>query len=315
NLFLLSGGVAWAEVAQPAVLSRPGEKTPLIDFINLPLSFEANEGQIEAPVKFLSRGPGYTLFLTPTQAVMSLQGGFAENSSKKQGRPHQLHAASAARREASRVLLMNLLGANPEPQMETLEPLPGRANYFLGPQPEAWRTGIRHYGKIRCREVYAGIDLVYYGFQGQLEFDFIVQPGAAPGSIRLRFEGADRLELDAEGGLVAYLGGCSVRWPKPSFYQFVAGAKKGLAGDYVLLGREEVAFRVSAYDLNSPLVIDPVLVYSSYLGGSARDAAEAIAVDRLGNVYITGQTLSLTFPTSVAYRSTTAGSNDVFVTK
>lgn len=222
---------------------------------------------------------------------------------------------SNPRKPAPAVLRMALLGANPQPELEALEPLPGRANYFIGQDEKRWRTGVQTYGKIRYREIYPGIDLIYYGSQGQLEFDFLVRPGADANAIRLHFEGAEGLEVDAAGALALNLDGKSVRWPKPLIYQSVHGVKKPIPGNYLLRGPEEVAFHVSDYDQSTPLIIDPVLVYASYLGGSQRDAVEAVAVDRNGNVYLAGETLSLNFPTSTAYRSISGGSNDVFVSK
>src|SRR5262249_4110109 len=144
----------------------------------------------------------------------------------------------------------------------------------MGRDPGQWRRGIPTYAKVIGRDIYPGIDVVYYGQEGQLEFDFVVQPGAVARAIRLQFEGADQMELDSEGGLVLQIEGKSVRWPKPLVYQNIAGSKKQIEGGYALLSDQEVGFQLGSYDLAVPLIIDPVLVYSTYLGGSGLDAVE-----------------------------------------
>src|SRR5258706_5859513 len=211
---------------------------------NTPMSFEANQGQTDGEVKFLSRGRGYTLFLTPTQSVLSLQRTEPAPAAGAQLPGSRLHARTKWRRGnvSTAVLRMNLAGANPEPVMESLDPLEGRVNYFLGADPRRWRTGVQTYGKILYREIYPGIDLVYYGQQGQLEFDFVLRPGARPEAIRLQFEGAEDLQLDAAGELMVQIGGQPVRWPKPLVYQLIEGVKKEIQGGYVIKDNQEVAF-------------------------------------------------------------------------
>ncbi len=285
---------------------------------SLPMSFEPNVGQTDPQVSFMSRGRGFTIFLTSTQAVLTLKGaGSTRNRHPEAGSGNSAgrHNAATTARPNPAVLRMSLAGANPRPEQEPLDPLPGLVNYFLGQNPDEWRIGIHTYGRIRYQDVYPGIDLVYYGGQGQLEYDFVLRPGADPENIRLRFEGADGIEMDDAGGLVVHLGDGTVRWPKPVVYQDIQGIRKTLPGEYLLKGREEVAFQVRGYDPTSPLVIDPVLVYSSYLGGNNRDESDAIFVDRGGSVYLTGETTSPNFPTATPFRATPIGTNDVFVTK
>jgi len=278
------------------------------------MSFEANQGQTDSEVQFLARGRGYALFLTSTQAVLSLRDagrGFEPDSTVAGSRPRKHPRMKAC---ATEVLRMDLRGANPLPVVEGVDRLPGILNYFFGAHPQQWHTGIQTYGKIAYHQVYPGIDLVYYGREGQLEFDFVIQPGALPEAIRLHFDGADELEIDPAGGLVVWLDGQAVRWPKPLIYQFVQGARKEIAGDYVLHENQELGFQLIAYDPQTPLVIDPVLVYSTYLGGSDFDAAEALAIDGSSNLYLTGETVSPNFPRDGTSHGS-AGSYDAFVTK
>jgi hypothetical protein len=280
----------------------------------LPLSFEENQGQVDGKVKFLSRGSGYTLFLTPTEAVLALS---AQSSNPKD--------LKGARREQppttkSSVLRMKLVGANPSPQVAGLEELPGKSNYFIGSDSSKWRTNLATYAKVKYREVYPGIDLVYYGNQRQLEYDWIVSPGAETEAIRFAIEGAKRIKLDSKGDLVLAIAGGDVRLHKPVVYQETDGVRHEVAGSYVKRTNQELGFRLAEYDPAKPLVIDPVLVYSTYLGGRGQEGEsftrEAIAVDSLGNAYVIGNTKSTDFPTANPLQPAFPGSHyAAFVTK
>ncbi len=288
----------------------------------IPLGFEENRGQTDAQVKFLTRGTGYTLFLTGTEAVLSL--------AKPEGR-HNPQIAPISQKtdrsvksvggksEVGAVLRMKLVAANPAPEVIGLEELPGRTNYLIGNNPEHWRTGVPAYSKIKYRDVYPGVDLIYYGnsgAEGQLEYDVVVAPGADPGSIRMEIEGADRFEIDSRGDLALSAGGEDVRLRKPVIYQEEHGIRRGISGGYVIRGRHQVGFQLAAYDVTKPLVIDPSLVYSTYLGGSNSDFAGGIAVDSAGNAYVTGFTGSTDFPTATPFQPTNKSSaNNVFVAK
>jgi len=212
---------------------------------------------------------------------------------------------------------MIFIGANLEPSVVGAEELPGKANYFIGSDPANWRTDVPTYAKVRYKNVYPGIDLIYYGNQRQLEYDFVVSPGADPRRIRLGFHGADKLEVDAQGDLVLHTATGVIRQRKPVIYQEVEGARREIAGGYVLEGARRVGFRVTAYDAHRPLVIDPALFYSTYLGGSDSDEGFAIAVDTAGTAYVTGGTFSIDFPTTQgAFQTTLVGFHGVaFVTK
>ena len=276
----------------------------------LPLSFAANRGQTNSDVKFLSRGAGHTLFLAPTEAVLVLVKPEHPSSRDLTARLEKPGTATQA------VLRMTFVGANPDARVTGHQELPGKANYFLGKDPATWRTDVPTYAKVHYRDVYPGIDLVYYGNQRQLEYDFVVAPGADPERIALGFQGADRLDVDAQGDLVVHTTAGTIRQRKPLIYQEIDGARKEIPGGYVLTDMHRVSFRVAAYDATRPLVIDPVLSYSTYLGGSGHEEGFGIAVDAGGNVYVTGITFSSDFPTTAGALDTAfSGSSDAFVTK
>jgi hypothetical protein len=279
----------------------------------LPLSFEANRGQTDRRVKFVSRGQGYTLLLTPTEAVLAL------SKSPPQAEPPDSSQARVFQREKTitTALRIKLVGGDPHAQLAGVDELPGKSNYFIGNGPKKWRTNVPTYAKVRYRNIYAGVDVVYYGNQRQLEHDFIVAPGADPQAILLAFYGLDRLQVDAQGDLVLQLSGGEVRLHKPVVYQQVAGVRQEIAASYLLKANNQVGFEVASYDRAKPLIIDPVLVYSTYLGGSGADYSGGIAVDREGNAYVTGLTSSSNFPgtSTSTIQSANAGSFDVFVTK
>ena len=290
----------------------PTKPRVVANYARLPLFFEANRGQADSNVKFLSRGRGYTLFLTTGEAVLSLRepdGGTQSRSST---------VAPDAQSEPSTVLRMKLASTNPEPQITGLEELPGKSNYFHGNDPGKWLTQVPHYARVKYEEVYPGIDLVYYGTkQQQLEYDFVVAPGADPQSIRLRIEGAAAMTLDEEGTLLLQTGGDEVAWQAPLIYQELGGSRKAVDGGYLLLAENQVAFSVGEYDAGKPLIIDPTLNYATYLGGSGDDSGTHIAADSSGNAYVTGTTSSSTdFPRATPFQDTFGGgTTDIFVTK
>lgn len=271
-------------------------------------------GQSDPAVKFVSRGRGYQLFLTPTEAVLSLQGPPAAASDELDLSLGALSDAQApsARAASTNVLRMQLRGGNPEAEVSGGHPLAGRVNYLVGADPDGWHTDIPTYGQVACRGVYPGIDAVYYGKQDQLEYDFIVAPGADPSVITLGFEGAEGLTIDEGGDLVLATPGGEVRQHAPVIYQDLDGERQPVSGAFVRTGPSEVGFEVAAYDPTRPLVIDPVLDYSTHLGGSRSDNAQDIAVDRAGHAYVIGLTPSSDFPTAGSSQALN-GTWDVFI--
>jgi hypothetical protein len=260
-------------------------------FDRLPMAFEANQGQTDASVRYLSRGPGYALFLTPTEAVLRLRG-------------NKQHDA---------VLRMSVVGGDATAAMVGEAQQPGRSGYFRGRDPARWLAHTAHYGRVRQAGVYPGIDLVYYGRQRQLEFDFVVAPGHDPGRIVMTFAGARTRHVDAAGNLVLATAAGNVVQQRPQVYQIRQGRRIAVAGGYRLLADNRVGFRLGAHDRGQPLVIDPVLTYSGALGGNSNDWLRGIAIDRVGNAYIAGETQSADFP--VTGTQVKKAGNDIFVSK
>src|SRR5260221_14417234 len=215
----------------------------------LPLYFEANRGQTHKDVRFLSRGPGYNLYLTANEAVLVLS---KPNADVKRD-ARSTHARGAKAQEKSLALRMSLVGAARKPLLSGLEEQPGKANYFIGKDPAKWRTDVPTYAKVHYREVYPGIDLVYYGNQRQLEYDFVVAPGADPKRIVLGFKGANKLEIDADGDLVLHAPGGNIRQHKPIIYQEIGGIRQEIDGGYVIKSGKRVGFQLAAYDTARPL--------------------------------------------------------------
>jgi len=330
-IICLVGGILFTlTVALPAVCAKPGTGLPLSanhiptdmltkvrvdkNYHRIPLTFEANQGQTDKQVKFLSRGRGYTLFLTTTEAVLVLRNRASKVSDRRSaGTP----MANETDQPNQAVMRMNFVGANPSPQVMGLDELPGKSNYFISNDPKTWRTNVRNYAKVRYQDIYPGVDLICYGNQGQLEYDFIVAPSVRPSVINLAFSDVDELNIDDQGNLLVLTAGGTVVQKRPIVYQEIDGRRRFVTGRYVLKDRHSVGFSVGAYNLTKPLIIDPVLSYSTYLGGDGRESGRAIAVDSSGNIYMAGSTTSLNFPTTGgAFQSAYGGGTyDAFVTK
>ncbi len=289
----IASGVTATAVAQPAPYAQANVVST---YGKLPLRFEQNLGQTDPQARFIARGPGYQLFLTSREAVLSLNKPAAKRISS--GRLLASVDDNAPQNEASAIVRMQLLGANRESKITQESELPTKSNYFIGNDPSRWRTNIPNYEKVRYRDVYPGIDLVYYGNQGRLEHDFAVAPGADPTRIAFNLQGASKLRVEANGDLSMQAGSGELRLLKPDIYQVLAGTRHQVAGRYVLKGGSKVGFEIAKFDSRKPLIIDPVLSYSTYLGGSERhgDYGYGIAVDSSGNAYVVGTTSSDDFP-------------------
>jgi hypothetical protein len=277
----------------PAAAATPAAQA-VEAYAKLPLSFEANRGQVAADVAYLSRGRDYTLFLTGAEAVLALSRHDAKSS----------------------VLRMRLVGAKPRPRIEGESLLPGTMNYLLGSDASRWHTAIPIYRQVRYGSVWPGVDLVWHGTRRALEYDFVLQPGADPDRIRLSFEGSERPRLDRDGNLILTTPAGELIQHAPVIYQEGGAGRTPVAGRYVLKGKRQVGFEIARYDASRPLVIDPVLSYSTYLGSSSVDEAFAIAVSNRGEAFITGSTntFTLDFP-QVGALDTSTGDTAVFVTK
>jgi Beta-propeller repeat len=295
--------------------------TPHIRAMNkLPLSFEANRGHADARAKFVARGRGLGLFLTDQGAVMALTKPAHHDDHHAPGaQPKQ--QATALPAASSLGLRYRFAHANAHPQIQALDPLPGHSNYIIGNDPKHWRTNIALYQRVRYRNIYPGVDVVYYGKDGQLEFDIEAAPGADLSQVRLQIDGADSLALDDDGNLQLHTALGVLTQGKPVVYQMIAGERRELQGDYVLRdvrrdkSAHEVAFRAADYDHRYALVFDPTLVFASLIGGSGNDDATSVAVDHSGNSYVAGQTGSSNFPTTTGAFQTVSAGVDAFVTK
>jgi hypothetical protein len=283
----------------------------------LSLQFEANQGQTDRRVNFITRASGATIFLTNTNAVFVLSAPDESAARTAKRSPEGLSEPDSAPSPRRMLALrMNIEGANATPQVQGADELAGKVNYFVGKEPDKWRTDIPTFGRVQYAGVYPGVDLVYYSNQSQLEYDFVVKPGADASRIALNFEGADALAMDAGGDLLIKTSVGTLRQQKPAVYQEVNGERQEIESGYMLKGGGRIGFAVGAYDARRPLIIDPVLAYSTYLGGGSIDGGNGIAVDAAGNAYVTGSTASTDFPSTPGAFDTTDNANtEAFVTK
>ncbi|MEZ5355943.1 MAG: SBBP repeat-containing protein [Bryobacteraceae bacterium] len=255
----------------------------------LPLRFEPNEGQLPPEVRFLTRSSQRMLFLTDQEAIVPLRHGS---------------------------LKIRPVHANPKPEVEGVRPFESTSTYIRGNDRSQWRSSVPHFGGVRYREVYPGIDLLYRGQGRQVEYDFYVAPGADPGQIRLQFTGADKLWIDGEGALHVRAGGEELRQPVPFAFQDDDNREgTRVEASYRIVGKREVEFRVGEYDRDQKLVIDPVLI-ATYFGGASVDVATNVAVDSSGAVWVTGYSSSPMLPvTGIPFREEESGNVDLFIAK
>jgi hypothetical protein len=278
--------------------SSQHEDVALLGYGKLPLGFETNTGQTDPRVKFLSRGRGFSLFLADMEAVVVLKKPDRGRTDPTRQIASLTGKSNPNQSSVGGTIRMQLLGANTTAQVVSSDELPGKVNYFIGNDPSKWRTNVPTYAKVKYENVYPGVDLVYYGNQEQLEYDFVLAPGADPSSIGLRFDGDEDATIDANGDLLLEAGG--VRFQKPRIYQEFGDVRREIEGRYDLVAENTVHFAVGDYDHRRALIIDPVLTYSTYLGGSMVDSAAGIAVDASQNAYVIGTTNSPDFPTKNA---------------
>ena len=290
GLAFVAAAAAMAMGGSIGPVSRAAEQPLRVhsEALRVPLSFESNVGQTNRAVDYLARGSGYTVFLTSREAVVALR-------------------AARGKRAVMRVRLRGASAAHSRP----LDRLPGTVNYFIGNRVGRWRTGVPTFARVMYPDVYPGIDVVYYGNQRRLEYDFHVSPGSDPRRIRVSFAGADAVRLGDRGELLVEVDGRQLRQPPPRAWQDGDGRRRPVRVRYEVR-RGGIGFRLAGYDPSKPVVIDPVLAYSTYLGGIGEDAGNAIAVDGDGNAYVAGTTASADFPTANAYSTTP---DEAFVTK
>jgi len=239
----------------------------------LPLFFEANHGQSKSPAPFLARTADAQCAISANGVEMNLR--------RATGPASQLK--------------IKFVGANPAAEIHGDAEQKGKVNYLIGNDPSQWHSAVPTFAQVRIEKIYPGVDVVFYGNQHQLEYDFNFAAGANPSVVALRFDGAKKIQLGALGDLVVALGGGELRQPQPLIYQTVNGARHTVSGGYRILADQTVGFNVGDYDHSLPLVIDPVLSYSTFVGGDFGDTAWAVALNTSNGsnyVYIAGQTFS-----------------------
>ncbi len=303
-LVLLSGWAAVILSTSPHSIRRSSLTNPgnsVRPKVSLPIYFEINEGQASEEVLFLANGNRAALYLLNQQAVFELRG--TPDSPMRS------------------MVQMRLIGANPVPEIAGEQELTGKSNYLTGSNPHHWRTDIPHYARVRYRNVYPGVDLVFYGNQGMIEYDFVLSPGADPDQVRLQFSGAERPALDAAGNLILHSPAGDLVQRAPDIYQEVSGSRREIAGGYSLERDGSLRFRVESYDARHSLVLDPVIEFSRYFGGNREEEILSVATDADGNIYIGGESSSpdlevsessLPYPASVF---NTEGNTLAFVAK
>ena len=281
-----------------AVLCQPVSAAP--GFASLPLYFEANQGQADTAAQFIARGQDSQFLISPGEARFDL---FKTTGSDP---------------ISARTVRMQFVGASAQARISGAEELSGKINYLIGGDSSNWKTGVTTFAKVHVEEVYPGVSLTYYGNHKQLEYDFSIAPGANPGVIAIHFDGADNISISPAGELVLNLGDSEIRQPKPVIYEILQGGRREVTGGYKMLDAHTVGFDVGDHDRTQPLVIDPILSYSTYFGGSADDIAWKVAVDTNGFVYVAGETLSAKLATVGAVQTNYAGgtwTGDAFVAK
>ncbi len=324
---LLSGSMGLAQVPTSDRTAAQNLSTRQVqaDYGRPPLSFEANEGQAGSNVKFFARGSGYTVFLTAGQIVLALRPSSVLSNAaanvptgamdrKTAGTTTNAANASPRQETSPAVIQINLVGAVENPVIAGEDRQAVKVNYFIGNDPKKWQINVPAYRQVRYKNVYPGIDLVYYGNQSRVEHDFVISPGADPSQIQLDVKGTDHLSIASNGDLLLSKGNDEIRLQAPMCYQEFHGMRIPVTGQYSVENSARVVFKIGQYDKTLPLVIDPVLAYSTFLGGSGDDQAAGIVVDNAGDTYITGCTSSIDFPLASQNGPPPSGTN-AFVAK
>ncbi|MGV3724732.1 MAG: SBBP repeat-containing protein, partial [Actinomycetota bacterium] len=324
--WLLIGGLAaagitaWSAVdhAPRSVRGTSGHGDVRSAYARLPLAFEPNLGQAGDDVRYLARVPGATLLIGDGQATLRLRpsdGRASRAGAQAAGRKRQARRIEASGvRGTGAAVTMRFVGARAKTAPRAERRLPGRVNYLIGQDRTRWTTNIPTFAEVRSTGIYDGVDVAYYGNGRQLEYDLIVKPGADPSVIKVALTGADQLSIDPAGDLLMETAAGVVRQDRPVAYQEVDGTRRPVGVRYALNERV-LGFVVEEYDRSRPLLIDPLINYGSYLGGSGDDLGASVGVDAAGNAYVTGSTESANFPTLSALDTTLTGTRDVFVSK
>lgn len=281
---------AWA-LACAVAGAEPGKETARLASISrAPLQFEPNMGQADPSVRFVSRGGSATMMLTADETYLVVRKKISDGCGR--------HESGCFKTPAwqTETIRMHLEGARKPQSIRGLEPQPGVTNYLFGNDPSKWQTNVPNFSKVEVKGVYEGVDMVYYGNQNRLEYDFVVAPGVDPDVIRLAYDGA-KLRTADNGDLLLATGLGELRQHKPLVYQIENGKRVEIAGNYRIRG-SRVTFELARYDRAKPVVIDPVLSFATYAGGSAGDDIRRIAVEGNGNAYVVGQTASANFPST-----------------
>jgi Beta-propeller repeat len=308
-LFLAAQTLTGKPTSSP-VSAAPAKPEIFAAYGKLPLVFEKNLGQTDSQVKFLAHARGYTLFLTEQGAVLRLSKVEAARASDR------TQAASRPKRSGGAVVRLTLSGSDSPRRVEGLEAQPGHTNYFIGQDPSRWRTNVPIYARVKYHDVYPGIDAVYYGHQNRLETDYIVAPRSDPSQIALLVEGGRSVRLNSEGDLEISSAAGDLILRRPEVYQEIGGARSEISARYVERGENLIGIRLGPYDSREPVVVDPVLDYSTYLGGTGGEFLYGVAADSQGNAYITGDTNATDFPvTSNAYQTTFSAGPTAFITE
>jgi hypothetical protein len=291
-------------------------------FATLPLAFEQNQGQTDRQVKYMARGNGYKLYLTSSEAIFTLHKEGTDSEVRRMMMDRRIGPSGVKRmwqrrnQKNSKGLVaavhMQMLGANPKPRLTAEAPQSGKVNYFIGNDPSKWHPGVPLFGAVKYQSIYPGIDLAFHGNGKQLEFDYLVDPGANPKAIALEFQGANRVSTNAAGDLVLTTAAGPLTMHRPVAYQVKDGVRQNVDVRFAVSARN-LTFTLGSYDRARQLVIDPTVTYSTYFGGASADYGLAISVDGSGNEYVAGATDSASIPDWST--ATNSESFDVFVSK